>query len=322
MYEAAETSGRAAAHADATRGGRDYVLGHSDVELCRLAAQSCFFGELTAQVFRAAGVGPGMRVLDAGCGAGDVSFLAAEFVGSTGVVVGVDRSAKAVASARKRASAAGLRNVTFIESELGDIPPGHPFDAVVGRLVLMYQPDPADCVRRLARHVRPGGLIVFQEMDVTGSKSLPPSPLAEQTAGRVVEAFRRAGAETQMGLKLQQTFTAAGLPAPRMIMGARVEAGPESQAYEMLAGITRTLLPVMEKYGVATAAEVGIETLAARLRDDVVSRDGVIVVPPLVGAWARKPRQSGRAGEGASERFLPTARCRVLTETRRTRMPT
>jgi len=57
----------------------------------------------------------------------------------------------------------------------------------------------------------------------------------------------------------------------------------------MLAGIARTLLPAMEKYGVATAAEVGIETLAARLREDATRRGGVVVVPPLVGAWARKP---------------------------------
>lgn len=70
----------------------DYVLGHSSAELQRLIDQSRFFGDLTAQVLRQAGLGRGMRVLDVGCGAGDVSFLAASIVGPTGEVIGIDRS--------------------------------------------------------------------------------------------------------------------------------------------------------------------------------------------------------------------------------------
>ena len=65
----------------------DYVLGHSEDELKRLIDQARFFGDLTAQVLHLAGLGPGMRVLDVGCGAGDVSFLAASIVGPQGVVI-------------------------------------------------------------------------------------------------------------------------------------------------------------------------------------------------------------------------------------------
>ena len=54
-----------------------YILGHDADELDRLIAQARFFGDLTEEVLRRAGVGPGMRVLDLGCGTGDVSFLAA-----------------------------------------------------------------------------------------------------------------------------------------------------------------------------------------------------------------------------------------------------
>jgi hypothetical protein len=92
-----------------------------------------------------------------------------------------------------------------------------------------------------------------------------------------------------MGLKLYPTFVDAGLPAPQMIMGVRVEGGPDSPAYEYMANTVRTLLPVMERLGVARAEEVQIETLAQRLRDEVISGAGVIVVASLVGAWARKP---------------------------------
>jgi ubiquinone/menaquinone biosynthesis C-methylase UbiE len=47
---------------------------------------------ITERLLRSAGIEPGMRVLDIGCGAGDVSMLAAELVGSTGSVVGIDRN--------------------------------------------------------------------------------------------------------------------------------------------------------------------------------------------------------------------------------------
>ena len=62
-----------------------YVLGRSEVESQRLIKQAAFLRPSTERVFRKAGISEGMHVLDlAGCGAGDVSFLAAELVGSSG----------------------------------------------------------------------------------------------------------------------------------------------------------------------------------------------------------------------------------------------
>jgi ubiquinone/menaquinone biosynthesis C-methylase UbiE len=266
-----------------------YVFGHAENELQRLIDQSCFFGGLTEQIFLNAGLGTGMQVLDIGCGTGDVSFLAARLVGPSGKVVGMDKSAASIAIARERAATAKLQNVAFIVGDVADVSLGQSFDVVVGRLVLMYLPDPASALRRIAGQVRPGGLIIFHEMDTTGFRSLPYSPLFEKCAGWIGETCRRGKVEIQMGLKLYQTFLSAGLPAPQMILGARIEGGPNSPAYEYVAQTVRSVLPMMEQFGVAKAEEVQIETLAQRLRDEVTSGGGVIVIPPLVGAWALKP---------------------------------
>jgi ubiquinone/menaquinone biosynthesis C-methylase UbiE len=265
-----------------------YVLGHSEPELQRLIEQSRFYGELTEQFLRSAGLGAGMRVLDVGCGAGDVSLLAATLVGASGTVLGIDQSPPAIALARRRAELAGLTYVTFRAAELSGLGLCEPFDALIGRLILMYLPSPAAALRAMAQHIRPGGIIAFQEMDMSAARAVPDSPLYLKCGHWIITTFQQAGFETDMGSKLFTTFREAGLPEPQMTLGARIGGGAEMPGYEWTAQTVRSLLPMMERLGVATAQEVDIETLADRLRDEVVTGDGVIISPAMIGAWTRQ----------------------------------
>jgi SAM-dependent methyltransferase len=230
-----------------------------------------------------------MRVLDVGCGAGDVSVVIASIVGPTGHVTGIDRSPDSVALASQRATAAGLPNVRLVVGDAVEFTAEEPVDAVVGRLVLMYFPDPAAVLRRLSSFVKPGGIVTFQDFDMTAPKSEPHCPLFEMAIERLRETFARAGADDRMGLKLGRVFEDAGLPTPRMLLGARVERGPDSMVYDQVTQITRTLLPLMEKTGVATVKAVGIDTLASRLREEALTRRATLVAPSLIAAWTRKP---------------------------------
>jgi SAM-dependent methyltransferase len=268
--------------------GSDYIWGRGGAEIERLIAQGRFFGDLTEHLLRLAGIEPGMRVLDVGCGAGDVSFLASRLVGPEGAVIGVDISSEATAIARERARQAGLANVEFITHDAAELSLDSPVDAVIGRLVLIFCADPANLLRRLLPNVRSGGVVAFQEWGGRVAVSEPRCVLFETAIERLAETFTRAGYEVRIGLKLRHFFREAGLPAPHMLAEARVEGGPDSSLYAFVEQMTRNLLPVMEKTGVATAEEVSIETLAARLRDEAVAQDAVLVLPPLIGAWTRK----------------------------------
>ena len=264
----------------------EYVLGHSAAELQRLIEQAAFFGDLTADLFRRAGLRPGMSVLDIGCGVGDVAFLAASLVGPTGSVVGIDRAAEAVAVARQRAGAVAADNVTFEVADAATFQTTTPFDAVVGRLVLAYQPDVSAVLRHLASLVRDGGVLAFQECDLSSASTKPEVPLFTRMVGYVIETYRRANLESDMGSRLHAAFRQAGLPAPQMIAAARVESGPNSLAYAAVARVVESAAPMMERLGVATPADLHLDTLEERLRTEVVQADAVVFMPMFVGAWA------------------------------------
>jgi ubiquinone/menaquinone biosynthesis C-methylase UbiE len=266
----------------------DYVLGHSKAELQRLEKQAHFFGDLTALVFREAGLREGMHILDIGSGAGDVSFLAGRFVGSSGSVLGIDRSEEAVSEANARARAQGAKQVSFIAGDAGTMKFKRTFDAVVGRLVMMYQSQPAEMLRHVAAHTRRGGLLIFHEIDTGHLVSHPRVPLFEQITSWIVSTLRASGADPLMGLKLRQTYIDAGLSAPKVLITGRADGGADSPAYEVLVAVLRALLPAAERFGVVHAKEVQIDTLAARLRDEVVAANATILLPLLVGAWASK----------------------------------
>jgi SAM-dependent methyltransferase len=280
---------RAAGDGHGVADARPYAMGYSDREFRRLELQGAFLRDLTEDVLRRAGIAPGMRVLDIGCGVGDVSLLAAALVGPSGEVLGLDRSAEAIGIATRRAAAAGQDRVRFTAAELDAFATDETFDALIGRFILAFLRDPAVMLRRLCRHLRPGGIVAFQEAALSLARSVPDGPQFRRCIGWILDSFGRAGCDPDMGGRLFATFVAAGLPEPRMIAAARVEGGPHSLVYDYVAEALRSLVLMAERTGVATAAEIGVDTLAERLRQEAVAHRACITMPPLVGAWTRTP---------------------------------
>ncbi|MFI4974899.1 MAG: methyltransferase domain-containing protein [Caulobacterales bacterium] len=245
--------------------------------------------EFTRRLLVDAGIGASMRVLDIGCGSGDVALLAGALVGEQGQVFGVDREAGPLALARDRARGLGLTNVTFVQGDFDTLPLGiELFDAAVGRRVLMYQPDAVLALAQLARGVRPGGLIVFQEHDTTMTPaSLAPMPLHRRAQGWIRQTIEREGADLHMGFGLYAALTGAGLAVERVRAEAIVQT---PNAPHAVATIIRAMLPRIVSHGVATENEIDIDTLDRRLGEERTGTDAIYVGDVMFGAWARKPR--------------------------------
>ena len=270
-----------------------YLLGHAGHELARLEAQGAIYRAVTMEALLAAGLVEGMRVLDVGCGTGDVSLAVAGIVGSRGSVVGIDRSAEGLAFAKARAESSGQLNVSFVRCEIdrfGGIEAGA-FDALVGRFVLMHQADPAGVLRSALRAVRPEGVVVMIESNMAtllgGTHSFPHSPLYDALVRWKCDVVGRS-ADIHAGLRLRSTFVAAGLPAPEARLHAPLAGGPDSPYYRYVAESLRSMVPEARRHGIGRYASEDAERVEVALRDATVAVDGVLVVWPVVAAWSRK----------------------------------
>jgi len=265
-----------------------YVLGHSEREVSRLRDQARLLEPITRSFLEAAGLAPGMSVLDVGSGAGDVAFLAAQLVGPTGRIVGIDKVAAAVAAAAATAAARGLAQVSFRQGDAAAMSFEQPFDAVIGRYVLLFQADAGAMLRALTRHLRPGGRVVFHEPDWVSARSVPPAPTYDHCCRWIREVFRLSGTDGNMADKLYPIFVRAGLAAPQMRMQTFIGGPAASEPLlEAMADLIATLVPALERLSIATAGEIDIATLADRMKREVAAKDCLIIGRSEVSAWAR-----------------------------------
>lgn len=270
--------------------GYGYLFDEAVGEGDRLRDQSVVLDPLTEDFLSRAGIGPGMRVLDLGTGSGAVAAIAARLVGDTGRVLGVDRDLRSLAAAR--VALADVPQVEFAEVDLPDLDLDGRFDAVVGRTVLMHVPEPEAVLRAAVRQLRPGGLLCMHEPDVTYLWTSEQTSLWSRLRSWILQAFEAVGVHPRMGPELFTAYRAAGLPDPQMVMGAPVGGGEDSPAFGW-SNIVAAVAPLVEKLGIATAEEIGVDTLTDRLNAEIDALDGLVVGPPMYGAWCTVPAPGG-----------------------------
>jgi SAM-dependent methyltransferase len=261
-----------------------YVLGSDDAEIARLDHQAAAIAGATAAILPAAGIGPGMRVLDLGTGLGHVAFELAELVGPDGAVVGVDREAPLLAVAESRRTSDTVR---FVEADVRTGTFDEPFDALVCRLLLFHLPDAVDVLRHHHANLRPGGLAVAIDYDIGCSRAEPEVPLVTRALSWIEAAFRAANANPRIGPRLLPILRDAGF-ADVTGFGVQAYYPPgDPTGPKQLAGVVRSLAGPIVAHGIATEDEIGLDTLEQRLAAEIEAADAVILPPTVAGAWGR-----------------------------------
>ena len=241
---------------------------------------------ITKRLIEYSGISEGMRVLDLGCGKGDVSFLLADKVGQGGAVLGVDRNPKAIELAKSRVESENKSNISFMEIELsGSLSELGVFDAVIARRVLMYLPDPSMVLKKVINLLKPNGIVAFQEIDSTVSSSqITSHPLHEKATSWVWDTIKSEGANISMGFTLPSLLKESDIT----ISGVRAEANIQGQqSHAPLSDVVQAIVPRIIHHGVATKEQIDLSTLENRLKDEL--SDGSVFIGDMSFCiWGRK----------------------------------
>jgi len=240
---------------------REYVLGTDEAELARLGFQHRLWSDTAHALWQAAGIRPGMRVLDVGCGPGYASLELAQIVGSTGALVGVDESEPFLEFARARAALLGFAHADFRVGDATDLGsaglPEASFDLAYARWVLCFVPDPEAVVRGLAGLVRPGGRVAVQDYFNYASITLAPRREAFDTVIRaVVRSWRDRKGDPDVMASLPGLFREHGFRV-ELLRPTKVLARPGESMWHWPDSFWRSFLPRLEKMGYVSAAERG-----------------------------------------------------------------
>ena len=263
-----------------------YVLGSDEAEIARLDGQANAIALPTRLLLQIAGIGPGMRVLDVGTGLGHVAFAVADLVGPEGSVLGVDRDERLLGIAESRRVA---ENVAFATGDARSYRDPAPFDAIVARLLLQHLPDAADVLPRLLEALRPGGLVLAIDYDSGTVRAEPPVPLVATAIDWIERGLRSAGSDPRVGARLAPMLRVAGVEDVTTL-GIEGYLQPETgHGPALLAGVIRSLAAQIVEQGIASEQDLGIDSLEARMRQQVAAAGAVVLAPGLVGAWGRRP---------------------------------
>lgn len=192
-----------------------YALATGEAADYRLGILHNLYGPGTRRVLLQAGLQPGMRAADVGCGVGTVTALLADLVSPIGRAVGIDASPAQLAQARQRTTAT---NATFVEASamaLGLRLPPESFDLVYCRFLLLHLPDPQRALAEMRALLKPGGILVCEDGDLTSAGSEPPSPL-DAFAQLWSRLGPKRGVDYTLGRRLYQLVRAAGFAAPEI----------------------------------------------------------------------------------------------------------
>ncbi len=241
--------------------------------------------DFTYHLLLDAGIEPNMRVLDVGCGSGEVTMLISNLVGDNGEVLGFDVNERAIEIAEKSFKDEKIFNAHFLLAEIEDLPKNiGKFDAIVGRRVLMYQPDSVTSIKSLLPYLKPDGIMIFQESDSICLDLVDKSMDLHKKAQRWIwDTIAKEGGNIHMGLNLYACFKESALKVKGIkseVILQTIESGSD------FAWLIKMMLERITKSKTASLEEIDIDTLEVRLQNELKKSKMPFARDIAFGAWA------------------------------------
>lgn len=234
--------------------------------------------DITRRLIKEGGIKPGMKILDLGCGNGNVTFLVSEFIGSNGLVLGIDSNENAIISAKKKSIELKLSNTDFhtqditksFELEHSD------FDAIIVRRVLMYLPNPENTIRLASKYLKKDGLFLVQENDMSlipiGLDSMPQHKKIIDLIKRTLE---KENVNLNMGFDLNNILSNSGLKVQRVWAEATLSTRNQETPWAFLAEVMKERM--LNQKVINDFSELGLETIKERLTNERLENDRTFI---------------------------------------------
>jgi ubiquinone/menaquinone biosynthesis C-methylase UbiE len=180
-------------------------------ELERLKLQATLAIDAEREVWKNAGLRPGMNVLDIACGPGFTSCELAKAVGEEGRVTGVDINEELIAAAHQAKASEQVENVSFSLGNLYDLAlPENSFDFIYARFLFQHLEKPDAALANLHKVLRPGGILCILDIDDNWTSFSPESDAFVRFIRKTGAGQRRKGGNRMIGSQLYGRLNRAG----------------------------------------------------------------------------------------------------------------
>jgi ubiquinone/menaquinone biosynthesis C-methylase UbiE len=262
-----------------------YVIRGGEAGKARLRVISRALWPATLNLLNSAGIKPGMACLDVGCGGGDVAMEMARLVGPSGRVTGIDMDSTKMQLAQQEAERETITNVKFLELDIDHLDHAAEYDLVYARLFLTHLRDPADALQRMVQATKPGGVVVVEDMDHSGTFCYPACPALEQHVSLYNRIIRLKGADPEIGPKLPALFREVGLQDLHLSHAQPAFMAGEAKRIHQIT--LENIAPAVIAAGLAGEAEMN--ALFSTLDNFAQDSQTIVSFPRIFQVWA--PRQ-------------------------------
>jgi ubiquinone/menaquinone biosynthesis C-methylase UbiE len=267
-----------------TKPQKSYPIKGGEFGRNRLSVITRVLEPTTGQLFERVGIRTGYTVVDVGCGGGQVSLVLARLVGPDGHVTGLDFDEEKLALARAEAEAQGISHVRFMAADVASPWPVGPVDLVYARFILTHLADPHALLEQAMASLKPGGMIVVEDVDIAGKFSSPENAAFNTTVALYMELSRRRGGNPIIGRRLAPLLEDAGF---RDVGTTLVQPFSRAGDAKEIALLTfEAIADGLVTEGLASRAE--ITRLTRELKAFNRRPDTIVSLPRIFQAWGRK----------------------------------
>lgn len=245
--------------------------------------------DITKKLIENVEISQNMKILDLGCGNGDVSFLISKYIGNNGIVVGIDSNKNVISNAINKSKEFGLSNTNFI---LGDLTEDFQieysdFDVVIVRRVLMYLSNPIKTITNAIRYLKPNGIFLVQENDVSLTPiNLEFMPEHKKIIEYIRKTLEKENVNFKIGFDLNSILTSCGLSVEKIWAEAVLSTPEQHTPWAFLAKVMKERM-LMHNV-ISNESELDLENLSDKLYKERISNNITFISDLVFCAIGRK----------------------------------